>query len=147
MGRKKTIRASKLPEGEKRVRIPEEADRFGEQLFRWRVNYNYIDLDHGEWGWGKLQIVDFFDILVNRLHNYETMTWHELLRRRSCHPMPISKIEPKARNRLYKKCEGIDTLHQIDIDRHCRLWGYKGGQFLYLIWHDPKHTVCLTRRR
>jgi len=147
MGKKKTIRAGKIPKGKKEVRIPSEADKFGEQLFKWRVNYSYIDLDHEEWGWSKLRVRDFFDILVNRLHGYETMTWDDLLRRKSCHPMPISEIETKAKDRLSETCEGIDTLHQIDIDRRCRLWGYKGGQFLYLIWHDPHHTVCSIRRR
>lgn len=60
--------------------------------------------------------------------------------------MPISQIESKAQSRLYDRCGDIDTLHQIDIDRRCRLWGHKKGQFLYLIWHDPNHTVYLTRK-
>jgi hypothetical protein len=132
---------------EKKPRIPSEAEKFGQQFFRWRVNYNYIDLDHDEWGWRKLGILEFFNILVNRLHDYENMTWDDLLQRKSCHTMPISKIERKAQDRLCEKCEGIDTLHQVDINRRCRLWGYKGGQFLYLIWHDPNHTVCMARRR
>lgn len=143
----KRVKHPHRPKIEKKPRIPEQASKFGEEFFRWRVSPEFIDLDHEEWGWRKLLIVDFFNILIKRLHAYEDMTWDDLLRRRRCHPMPISAIERKAQDRLCEVCEDIDTLHQIDIDRRCRLWGYKGRQFLYLIWHDPHHTVCLTRKR
>ena len=146
MGKKKT-QADKLPKTEKKPRIPYEASKFGEQFFRWRVNYKYIDLDHEEWGWTKLRLVDFFDLLVKRLHDYENMTWDGLLVRKSCHPMPITQIVRQAQDRLCEKCPDIDTLHQIDIDRQCMVWGYKAGPLLYLIWHDPKHSVCPTTRR
>lgn len=143
----KKVRARKLPKIEKKPRVPDEVNKIGKQPFCWRVNYNYIDLDHQEWGWCKLSIKKFFDILVGRLHDYETMTWDELLKRPHCHPMPVSKIENNAQMRLSMICPDIDVLHQIDISGLCRIWGFKDRKFLYLIWHDPKHTVCLTKER
>jgi len=143
----KRVKSQRQPKIEKTPRISKDANKLGQQFFRWRVHYDYIDLDHEEWGWGYLQIADFFNILVNRLHSYEDMTWDDLVSRRHCHPMPVTKIEIKAQNRLSKKCADIDTLHSIDINKKCRVWGHKIGRSLYLIWHDPQHTVYLAKKR
>jgi len=114
---------------------------FDDTNFKWRVHNNYIDYDHEEWGWGKVTIQEFFKELLNRLQDYETMTWNEVLRRDSCHDMEASKLSPAAQRRLLQILPDIDTLHQLDMKQPCRLWGYRDRQILYLIWHDPKHTI------
>jgi hypothetical protein len=132
----------KNPQTQKLPRSIEDVSSIGTHFFRWRVNNKYVDYDDLDWGWGKLTCKDFFNILVERLHSYEQITWADLEKRRSCHPMPIEKIEPKAQKRLNVICgDEIDSLYQVDINPHCRLWGYRDRTIFYLIWHDPKHSV------
>ena len=114
---------------------------FDDTNFKWRVHNNYIDYDHEEWGWGKVTIQKFFKELLNRLQDYETMTWDEILHRDSCHDMEVSKLCAEAQRRLFQIHSDIDTLHQLDMEQPCRLWGYRDRQILYLIWHDPNHNV------
>jgi len=141
MARKKP-RASKIPQIEKIPRIREDVNRIGLEYFRWRVKNKYVDYDHEEWGWGKLSCRDFFQILVERLHDYEQTTWNDLSRRSSCHSMPVENIAADAQQRLFEICGNeIDSLYQVDINPQCRIWGYRDRTILYLIWHDPNHTV------
>lgn len=139
---KKKPRVARVPTTDKKPRTKEDVDAIGSELFRWRVNNRYVDYDHEEWGWGRLTCKDFFQILIERLHNFEQSTWDNLSKRQSCHSMPIENIVPKARERLCEICDNeIDSLYQVDINPRCRLWGYRDRTVFYLIWHDPHHTV------
>ncbi|MFC1933087.1 hypothetical protein ACFLXU_05625 [Chloroflexota bacterium] len=141
MARKKP-RIAQTPQAKKKPRTIEDISSIGRSYFRWRVNNKYVDYDHKEWGWGHLSCKDFFQILVERLHDYEQTTWDDLSRRQSCHPMPIDIIEPEAQGRLCELCGSeVDSLYQVDISQRCRLWGYRDRTIFYLIWHDPEHTV------
>lgn len=110
--------------------------------FRWRVTEKYIDYDDEEWGWGEVGIREFFQKLLPRLHDYETMTWSELFNRKSCHSWGITDMHQDAQRKLKEKYPEHDTFHQIDMEQPCRLLGIRDRQILHLIWHDPYHTIC-----
>lgn len=129
-----------LQEG-KTPRIAENVDALATLTFKWRMSETYIDYDHEEWGWGQVGIRQFFQNLLPRLQDYETMTWNEVTQRRSCHPMEVRKICQAAKRRLQEMHPDIDTIHQIDMRQPCRLWGYRDRQILYIIWHDEHHSV------
>jgi len=139
---KKKARASFVPPTVKKPRIPSGINTVEQGFFRWRVSRNYIDLDHEEWGWGKLSIENFFAILIDRFHDYETMTWQDIGRRKSCHSTLVQNICNKAQSRLQGMQKDIDLLYQVDISEFGRVFGYRDRAFFYLIWHDPNHTVC-----
>ncbi len=143
----KKPRTQKLPQPHKVPRALEQPEKLGSLVFRWKVNERYVDYDHEEWGWGRLSCKQFFKILIERLHEYEQMTWDALSRRSSCHSMPVETIEQDAQKRLYEVCGNeVDSLYQVDINPKCRIWGYRDRQIFYLIWHDPNHTVyCLEK--
>ncbi|MBA7605625.1 hypothetical protein ES703_12759 [subsurface metagenome] len=141
MSKKKRAKFNFQPRQQKVPHIAEDAERFRKLNFQWRVLERYIDFDHEDWGWGKVTIQEFFLKLLPRLYNYETMTWNDILRRPSCHSIEVSEVCGKAQQRLEEIHPDIDTLHQIDTSRLGRLWGYREHQTMYLIWHDPKHTV------
>lgn len=144
----KKVRRNKTPPPEKkRARIPPETEAWAQQPFRWRVNDYYIDMEDGEWGWGCVPINDFFEILKKSLQKYEGMSWDDVLRRTSCHPMPVHRITRRARDRFAMLCPDVDTLHQVDFSEFGRVWGVKSRAYLQLVWHDPHHTVCPTKRR
>lgn len=137
-------RSSHHPSLQRKPRAIKDVESIGTQLFRWRANNKFVDYDDNDWGWGKLSCKEFFNILIERLHDFEQITWADLERRRSCHPMPVENIEAKAQKRLHEICgDEIDSLYQVDINPRCRLWGYRDRAIFYLIWHDPKHSVYL----
>ncbi len=141
MSKRKSVKSSYQPSIKKTVHIAENVDGLRQLSFKWRVDDKYIDYDHEEWGWGKVTIQKFFKELLHRLQDYETMTWDEILRRPSCHDIEASELCGEAQSRLQEMHLDIDTLHQLKITQKCRLWGYRDRQDLYLIWHDPHHTV------
>ena len=115
---------------------------YEDKYFRWRVISKYIDYEDEEWGWGKIDIRHFFQRLLPRLHEYETMTWSELFNRQSCHAWDVNDIPGNAQRKLQGKYPEHDTFHQIDMEKPCRLLGFRDRQMFYLIWHDPNHTIC-----
>lgn len=138
---KKRAKFSTPPLQRKTPHIAENVDDLTTRNFKWRMDEAYIDYDHEEWGWGQVGIRQFFQCLLPRLQDYETMTWNEITQRVSCHAMEVSRICPAAKRRLQEMNLDIDTLHQIDMRQPCRLWGYRDKQILYIIWHDPNHSV------
>ena len=144
----KTVRRGGTPPPSiKKPRIPANAEKWTQKHFRWKISDNYIDMNHGEWGWGSVPISDFFTILKNSLQKYEDMLWCDVLKRKSCHTLPLHKAVPRARTRFIEICPDIDTLHQVDFSELGRVWGVKKGEYLQVVWHDPCHTVCPPRRR
>lgn len=138
---KKQISLAKSPSSNKVPRTIDDIGTLDQTFFKWRVKSNYIDFEHPEWGWSNLSLEDFFGLPLNRLHEYEKMEWQEVLKRNSCHPLPIDKIVSRAQDRLLEKSLEIELLHQVDFSELGRIWGHKIGQYFYLIWYDPKHTV------
>jgi len=141
MSKKKRAKFRIQPRQQKVPHIAEDVDGLRSLNFKWCADERYIDYDDREWGWKKVKIKEFFQKLLPRLQDYETMTWNEILRRDHCHDMEVGRLCRKAQQRLLETRRDIDTLHQLDMERPCRLWGYRDRQILYLIWHDPKHTV------
>ena len=139
--RQKRAKFSTPPLRGKAPQIAENVDFLATLTFKWRMSETYIDYDHEEWGWEQVEIRQFFQYLLPRLQDYETMTWNEITQRKSCHPLEVRKICPAAKRRLQEIHPDIDTLHQIDMRQPCRLWGYRDRQILYIIWHDPNHSV------
>lgn len=137
----KRAKFSTSPLRRKAPHIAENVDALATLTFKWRMSEPYIDYDHEEWGWGQVEIRQFFQYLLPRLQDYETMTWNEITQRTSCHPIGVSRICSAAKRRLQEIHPDIDTLHQIDMRQPCRLWGYRDRQTLYIIWHDPNHSV------
>jgi hypothetical protein len=147
MPKDKRPRTRYIPQQDKVPRKIEEPNNLGSSYFKWKVNDRFVDYDHKEWGWGQLTCRDFFKILTERLHEYESMTWDDLSRRHSCHNMPVENIEKTAQDRLCDICDAeVDSLYQVDINPRCRLWGYRDRTIFYLIWHDPNHSVYKTEK-
>lgn len=129
------------PPSTKTARRLKNPDAYELSNFRWRVLDEFIDYEDEEWGWDKVDIREFFQKLLPRLHEYETMTWQELLQRQSCHYSPVDTLNPQAQNKLKQKYPQYDIFHQIDMYQPCRLLGIRDGVYFYLVWHIPHHNI------
>ena len=70
------------------------------------------------------------------------MTWNELTKPRSNHPMPVDKICKEAQRRLEQiHLDDYETLYQLQIEGIERLWGIRDENVLNILWWDPEHKV------
>jgi len=113
--------------------------------FSWRVHNNYMDYDHLEFGWDKVEILLFLQKIVQALQRYEGLTWHEVKERRYCHPWGFEDIPKECSRRLEERQIDIDQLYQIGLGNKPRIIGYKDRAIFYLMWWDAEHKFCPTK--
>ncbi len=82
-----------------------------------------------------------------RLADFESMTWAEILGRGDQHhPVAVSDLAPEARRRLTQlRLEDLDDLISLRLSGRERVWGFPDQvlpSILHLLWWDPDHEVC-----
>ncbi len=104
----------------------------------WRVGF--LDFE-GPWGWGNIGELSLFQVIREKLKNFETMTWSEI-EGHEHHFMPVKNISKEAKQRLREiKQDDLDQLFSLRLSGRQRLWGKREGEILYILWWDPEHTV------
>lgn len=130
------------PKAVKSPKILKSPDSLANKLFKWRVGW--ADLD-GYWGWNKITHEQLFRDVITKLHNFESMTWHEIFvkTKKQHHPVEVSKLLKKAQKRLLDlEKDDWSELYSIKIGGTLRIWGMKDGQYFQVLWWDPKHEIC-----
>ena len=102
-------------------------------LFIWRVNNKYIDIDEPKIGWLKVTIKDLLQKIVQELHSYEGHKWREVRCKPHCHPWKLDEIPTEFYNRLHQRHMDVDELFQISLGGKPRIFGHKDGKIFYLI--------------
>lgn len=115
--------------------------------FSWRVHDSYMDYDHPEFGWNKIEILFFLQKIVQALQGYEGLTWYEVREKRHCHPWGIDDIPKECFNRLEERQIDIEQLYQIALGERRRIIGYKDRRIFYLMWWDAEHKFCPTKAK
>jgi len=102
-----------------------------------------LEMVHPDFGWQKIDEQKLNEIR-EKLGNFESMTWHEILvkSKKQNHSVSIPELSNMA-------IKHLQDMHQIDIDHlislHLsgkeRIWGIKDRNILILLWWDPGHLV------
>ena len=104
----------------------------------WQISR--IDLE-GPWGWTNIDKKLFFDKIIPRIKNFESMTWSNIIGKRN-HPIPISKIAEKAQKRLAElNMDDSEYLISLRFMSRERMWGIRVHNTLKILWWDPNHEV------
>ena len=104
----------------------------------WQISR--IDLE-GPWGWTNIDKKLFFDKIIPRIRDFETMRWKEILGHDN-HPIPISKIAEKAQKRLAElNMDDSEYLISLRFMSRERMWGIRMHNTLKILWWDPNHEV------
>ena len=104
----------------------------------WQISW--IDLA-GEWGWTNIDKQYFFNTIVPRIKNLETMCWKDILSRDN-HEIPVAKIDRKAQKRLEElELDDYDLLVSLRFGSRERMWGIRVQNTLKILWWDPRHEV------
>ena len=148
MAKKKPKKSKALnPRSEKIPRKLQDPISHDASSFLWRVNNNYIDYGHPEFGWGKVEILFFLQKIVQVLQGYEGLTWYEVKEKGHCHPWGLDEIPRECYRRLEERQIDVEQLYQIGLGNKPRIIGYKDRAIFYLMWWDAEHKFCPTKAR
>lgn len=110
----------------------------------WRVSS--ID-DSSEWGWHKITCPDFLRKIWEKMHNFETMRWVDILGA-SHHAIPINNIIRPAQKRLEELGhDDKETLVSFHITGKQRIWAIRRKEEAFLLWWDPNHEICPSQKK
>ena len=99
---------------------------------------------------------DFMGYLLEKLIDFEKMTWGEILRHTrngkssnntSSHNISRDNLIKDAQNRLEELNIYEDELFSLSLDNRKRLWGILDSGVLRIIWYDPKHEICPSNKK
>ena len=87
--------------------------------------------------------------VLQRLGQYESMNWTEIITRTKSHPVSCDRLVAKARKRLQQiGQDDIDQLFSLRMGGNKpRIWGLRRGGCLRILWWDPEHKVCPSPKR
>ena len=110
----------------------------------WQVNS--LDID-GPWGWKELSADFIVDEIIDKLKNFESMFWKEIIGRDN-HPISVAIICPEAQRRLNQLCmDDIDELFSLRLSARQRIWGIRNHSIFKLLWWDSNHSVYLVEKK
>ncbi len=103
--------------------------------------------DSSRWGWHKITCPDFLKKIWEKMRNFETMEWADILSA-SHHAIPINDIIRPAQKRLEELGhDDEETLISFRITSKERIWAIRSGEKAFLLWWDPNHEICPSPKR
>ena len=112
----------------------------------WRVAS--MDRD-GPFGWNSVSCKTFLSDIWPKLRGYEAMTWKQIhAAPKKNHSTKVSSLSKKARDRLAEiEQDDLTTLFRFRLTGKQRLWGIKRDIYFDILWWDPKHEVCPSKKK
>ena len=103
--------------------------------------------DNSPWGWNQITCPDFLRNIWDKLRNFETMTWGEILGRHH-HAIAVNDIIEPAQNRLVQLGhDDQEELVSFRLSNTERIWAIRSGEEAFLLWWDPNHEICPSHLR
>ncbi len=145
MGKKKNKnpKSNINPQTGKKVPKVSSHTNVNQRQFRWSVKF--IDLE-GRWGWDKICIKNLFETVISKLLNFETMKWSEIEGNKN-HLVDVQKLHKEAKHRLREQKIVASQLFSLRITGEQRIWGHRDRDCFYLLWWDPNHEVCPSKKK
>lgn len=108
--------------------------------FCWR----FSDLDMGgPFGWQNVDPLELMQVIIPKLHDYESMTWAEMDGPSGSHSIDKGDLCREAQDRLDEiGMSDVEALFSVRITGARRVWGVKNIAILRVLWWDPEHQVC-----
>lgn len=107
----------------------------------WRIGrLEFVD----PYGWHVVDVAKLNEIRI-KLSQYEAKTWNDILVREKHwnHTVRAIDLGKDARSRLAAiHLDDVEELVSLRLTGPERVWGYRIGFVLHILWWDPKHQVC-----
>jgi hypothetical protein len=106
---------------------------------------SYVDMD-GDWGWSSCD-GDSVEMILRFLKELESCVHTEVFGSRHKF-IKIESLCPQAQKRLEEiELDDLDGLWELHLSGKVRIWGHRVEHVFYLVWWDPEHTVCPSRKK
>ena len=103
--------------------------------------------DNSQWGWNQITCPHFLRNIWEKMRNFETMTWGEILGRHH-HAIAVNDIIEPAQNRLAQLGhDDQEELVSFRLSNTERIWAIRSGAEAFLLWWDPNHEICPSQLR
>ena len=142
--RDKGTRMVHIPANKKFTRRESQPDSFFQKQPSWRFQF----MDKEKWS-----PVCKINDLVEKLCEYETMTWAEIdsasksSKGSRNHFIKVDRMDKKARERLDELHLTYDEYYSIALTGKARLFGVLESGIFHVLWYDQNHEVCPTIKR
>ena len=85
---------------------------------------------------------DDWKLILNKMREWETMTWDEISGKRD-HAIDVDSLSPEAKKRLIEiQLDDIDEVFSLHLDGKKRLFGIRDRNIFRVLWWDKEHKVC-----
>ena len=95
-------------------------------------------------GWHEIDAGKIRDIR-QKLAHFESMTWNDILvkGKKRNHSVAVTALCSDARHRLIAmNLDSLEELVSLHLSGKERVWGFREGAVLQVLWWDPEHQVC-----
>ncbi len=123
------------------IKKPKEGEP--QRKFKW--SFQQAELD-GPWGWNGISMEKLLKDVLNKLQNFETMSWSEIKGPNS-HYILVEELDSKAKKRLEQLNLDPVKLFSLRLTGKERVFGLQEANKLYILWWDPEHEVCPSEPR
>jgi hypothetical protein len=96
------------------------------------------------YGWHEIGAAKILEIRA-KLGNFESMTWNDIVVRakKRNHTISVARICKEAQLQLASlNLYDLDEVVSLHLTGTERVWGYREGAVLHVLWWDPDHRVC-----
>lgn len=146
MGRNKQVKSISIVTSAREPRKTSDPISYYDINPSWRISrIELVD----PYGWHTLDINLIASIKI-KLSCFETMTWREILMdaKKQNHFVSISDLSSQAQAHLKNTGQDdIDQLVSLRLTGTQRVWGIWEKGVLNLLWWDPYHQVCSSKKK
>lgn len=113
-----------------------------------RVLWSFLYFDHFSAWSENCSKVDEFCSVAKCMKDYEGRTWSEITTSGwRDHPVSFDRLVPEAQKRLMDlKLDDFDEYFRFRFSSLQRIWGVRKGPVFHVIWWDPEHRVCPSKK-
>jgi hypothetical protein len=104
--------------------------------------------DGGTWAWSKMTAAEL-KIVTDKCKEWERTPANQLFTGSGHKPIPFHNLCPEAQKRLrdIELGEYDGQWWELHLTGQRRIWGVRQRHVFYVVWWDPKHTVCPSRKK
>lgn len=160
MGKRRKNRKPKIAQQPTGIRSPRVAEKVEEarrprfvsdvEQDTAKPTWRLATMDNdGPFGWGRITRERLIDVQA-RLSHFESMTWHEILivGKKFNHTVTVEQMSKAAQDRLVEiKMDDVDELVSLRVNARERVWGIRTGGLCSVLWWDPAHAVCPSKKK
>ena len=108
--------------------------------------FSIVDLE-GPWGWRTAAAAVWWNEILPKLQDFESMTWVEIMRAAggrtrgsNSHFVPAERLTRQAKDRLAEiGQDDVSELFSLRLTATMRIYGIRDRRALKLLWYDPYH--------